>query len=133
MADLPTRLGLYRRIAGLERVEDVDSIADELRDRFGAPPWQVENLVYLSKLRVICVDAGILSIRSEDKVIVMQLGSEVGGARKPLERVLGPRVRVGNTQLRIAKTDGLDVESGDLVLETVTRLAEFRSAVLAGV
>ena len=133
VADLPTRLGLYRRIAGLERVGDMDSIADELRDRFGAPPWQVENLVYLSKLRVMCVDAGILSIRSEDKVIVMQLGSEVGGARKPLERVLGPRVRVGNTQLRIAKTDGLDVESGDLVLETVTRLAEFRSAVLAGV
>ena len=133
VADLPTRLGLYRRIAGLEREEDVDLMADELKDRFGALPWQVENLIYLSKLRVMCVGAGIQSIRSEDKVVVMQLGSEVGGARKPLERALGPRVRVGNTQLRIAKSEGLDMESSDLVLDTVTRLSEFRSAVLAGV
>ena len=133
VADLPTRLGLYRRIAGLERAEDVDLMADELKDRFGAFPWQVENLMYLTKLRVMCVDAGIQFIRREEKVIVFQLGSEVGGARRPLERALGRHVRVGNTQLRIARQDGPDTDSGDLVLETVNRLSDFRSAMLNGV
>ncbi len=133
VADLPTRLGLYRRIAGLERAEDVDLMADELKDRFGAFPWQVENLMYLTKLRVMCVDAGIQFIRREEKVIVFQLGSEVGGARRPLERALGRHVRVGNTQLRIARQEGPDMDSGDLVLETVNRLSDFRSAMLNGV
>ena len=133
VADLPTRLGLYRRIAGLKSAAEVDVVADELKDRFGAIPWQVENVLYLSKLRILCVAAGVQHVRREEKIVVIQLGNEVGGARRPLERALGPHVRVGNTQLRIAGSESQEADGVDLVLETVTKLSEFRTAVLAGV
>ena len=131
VSDLPTRLGLYQRIAKLEEMSQVDGIEEELRDRFGVLPWQTENLMYLARLKLRCQAARIESIRRESGLIVIQLRDEIGGARRPLEQVLGPPIRVGNTQLRIPQ-DGVSPEGWeDMVMETVVKLADFREAVLA--
>ncbi len=48
------RLDLYRRLALLDSNEDLYRIADEMKDRFGAPPKDVHNLFRLAELRILC-------------------------------------------------------------------------------
>ena len=45
ISDLQLRLGLYRRLSGLEKREEIDAFAAELVDRFGPLPPEVEHLL----------------------------------------------------------------------------------------
>ncbi len=45
------RMDLYRRIARIRTPEDADDMTDELIDRFGDPPRQVNNLISVALLR----------------------------------------------------------------------------------
>ncbi len=51
VADPGQRMDLYRRIARVRAQEDADDITDELIDRFGDPPRQVNNLLAVALLR----------------------------------------------------------------------------------
>ncbi|MBV8092114.1 MAG: transcription-repair coupling factor, partial [Acetobacteraceae bacterium] len=57
--DLPVRLGLYRRIAGLQDDAETDAMAAELTDRFGKMPEEVENLLQVVSLKRACREAGV--------------------------------------------------------------------------
>ena len=56
------RMDLYRRIALIENEEDADDITDELIDRFGDPPKNVNTLIHVALLRGEAAEAGILEI-----------------------------------------------------------------------
>ena len=49
--DAGQRMDLYRRIARIRTGEDADDMTDELIDRFGDPPRQVNNLISVALLR----------------------------------------------------------------------------------
>lgn len=57
--DLDTRLGLYRRVAGLVSREEMDAFAAEMIDRFGPLPDEVENLFNTVALKHLCLEAGV--------------------------------------------------------------------------
>jgi len=46
------RLEMYKRLAEVRTVEDVDALREELADRYGAPPEPVERLLQVALLRV---------------------------------------------------------------------------------
>lgn len=48
------RLEAYRTFAQVESEEDVRGALEELRDRYGEPPQQVEFLAAVSRLRMLC-------------------------------------------------------------------------------
>ena len=52
VSDLQLRLGLYRRLSGLEKREEIDAFAAELVDRFGPLPPEVEHLLMSWRSRV---------------------------------------------------------------------------------
>ncbi len=56
------RLEAYRGIAGATRDADVDAVAEELIDRYGAPPAPVEILLAVARLRVRAREAGVSEI-----------------------------------------------------------------------
>ncbi len=68
--DPPVRLELYRKLASLPSEDAVDPIEDELRDRFGKPPVEVENLLELSALKVHAKRLRIKQIRYDGKHFV---------------------------------------------------------------
>ena len=45
------KLDIYKRIAGIETLEETDEMLEELIDRFGDPPKSVENLLYIAKIK----------------------------------------------------------------------------------
>ena len=54
VADLGVRLGLYKRIGGLKTVEEINDMREELIDRFGPVPEEVENLLKTVEIKQIC-------------------------------------------------------------------------------
>jgi transcription-repair coupling factor (superfamily II helicase) len=57
------RMGLYRRIYLLSTHEQLEEVRAELRDRFGKPPVEVENLLGIVDVRLAAAAIGIAKVR----------------------------------------------------------------------
>ena len=69
--DLPVRLGLYRRIGGLTVDAEIEAMAAELTDRFGKLPDEVENLLEVVSLKLLCRRAGVEKVDAGPKGVVL--------------------------------------------------------------
>ncbi len=68
--DPPVRLELYRRLASLSEEPEVYEAEDEMRDRFGPLPLEVENLLELSAIKALAKKLRIKQIRYDGKHFV---------------------------------------------------------------
>ncbi len=59
IADGAQKLHLYRRLSRLETVGQVQALAEEIRDRYGPPPAEVERLVAAARLRLAGTGLGV--------------------------------------------------------------------------
>ena len=98
---LPTRLSVYQRLARLTERRELPEIREELRDRFGPVPDEVENLLKVAELRALASAAGAESVIRSSESIVISLRNPVGGAKAPLQRALGPAAQVGNARIQM--------------------------------
>ncbi len=99
---LPTRLSVYQRLAKLTERRELPEIREELRDRFGPIPEEVESLLKVAEIRAVSGAAGAESVIHSGESIVITLRNSVGGAKAPLQRALGPSAQVGNAQIQMA-------------------------------
>ena len=126
IADLPTRLGAYGRLARAIDTEEAVVIGEELRDRFGPTPEPVRNLVYAVRVKALARAAGVESIAREGGSIALRLQHGVGGAGPLLQQELGAHARVGDALVRVPVRDGWP----ETLAWTLERLAAFRERVL---
>jgi transcription-repair coupling factor (superfamily II helicase) len=70
ISDEILKLQMYKKIAAIRDEEDEGEILDELIDRFGEPPTEVENLIKVSYIRAMAEKAGISRIHEEQRKIV---------------------------------------------------------------
>jgi transcription-repair coupling factor (superfamily II helicase) len=96
--DLPVRLGLYRRIGALAAEAEVEAMAAELVDRFGALPEPVENLLQVVAIKLLCRAAGVEKLDAGPKGIV--LGFFRNQPRNPAGRVQWVAAPKGLVRLR---------------------------------
>ncbi len=96
------RLRLYRRLADVTTSAQVDELARELEDRFGAPPEEVQNLLYLLRLKVAALQAHIASIGMEDGRILVKLGRMDEMLATRLAARFSGRVRAGKDRAWLA-------------------------------
>jgi transcription-repair coupling factor (superfamily II helicase) len=61
-ADVHERLVLYKRFANCESQDEIDTLQEELVDRFGRPPEPAQALVACHRLRVIARPLGVIKI-----------------------------------------------------------------------
>jgi transcription-repair coupling factor (superfamily II helicase) len=78
--DKAMRLKLYRRLADLHDLNEIDALQEEFADRFGKLPEDVKNLLYQLKVRVLAEQTGIVSISAENKQLALRFT-----ARRPNE------------------------------------------------
>jgi len=74
--DLQTRLGLYRRLAGLEDERAIDEFAAELADRFGPLPEEVRHLLEVVAIKTLCRAANVASLEAGAKGVVVGFHDE---------------------------------------------------------
>jgi len=103
VSDLGTRLGLYHRLAKMEDVREAHDMAAELEDRFGPMPDQVANLLYIVRIKVLAMAAGITSVYTQGRHVVLKSVEPViaGIARQSQGRRYDGAVRIGTTQIRL--------------------------------
>jgi transcription-repair coupling factor (superfamily II helicase) len=63
------RLEAYTAIASIDSAADIAAVRDELNDRFGAVPPQVENLLAVARLRFVARNAGLTDIMQQSNYI----------------------------------------------------------------
>ena len=69
--DLQVRLGLYRRLSGVETHDAIEAFAAELTDRFGPLPEEVRHLLDVVEIKGLCRQAGIEQIDAGPKGAVI--------------------------------------------------------------
>lgn len=97
--DQTLRLQLYRRLAGLSTLEQIDAMAEELADRFGPIPDVVDNLLFQLRLKVLAARAGVEAIAAVDSQLMIRPAELDESNRYALQRRLGNGVRVGRRQI----------------------------------
>jgi transcription-repair coupling factor (superfamily II helicase) len=99
VAEDELRLGIYRRMAGVTTIEEIERLGRELQDRFGTLPEEAENLLYLLRLKVLATAAGVQVVTTEGSRPVIGLGS-VGEVKRRREKGrLPPGARLVNDRL----------------------------------
>jgi len=63
------RLEAYTRIAAIDSEADITAVREELADRFGTPPAQVESLLRVARLRSAARRAGLTDITAQGNYI----------------------------------------------------------------
>ncbi|MBA7633520.1 Transcription-repair-coupling factor [subsurface metagenome] len=101
VSDLDTRLSLYQSLAKVDKAEQVEALAHEFSDRFGALPAEVENLLYALRIKIQAVKAGIESITTEDGQIVLRRFQGMHFDKQQLEPFSRDGIKLGLTQLRL--------------------------------
>jgi transcription-repair coupling factor (superfamily II helicase) len=69
--DLQLRLGLYRRLATLETDAEIEAFGAELIDRFGPLPSEVEQLLKIMAIKVLCRRANVEKVDGGPKGIIV--------------------------------------------------------------
>jgi transcription-repair coupling factor (superfamily II helicase) len=104
VGDINLRLALYQRLAAVQRGEEIEALAREMKDRFGRLPRTVRTLLYVVRLRTLAREAGLQSIQTEDREIVLRMAA---GKRLPQEktrREIPPETWVGPTSVRLSRS-----------------------------
>ncbi len=69
VSDLQLRLGLYRRLSAFETDAEIDGFGAELIDRFGPLPPEVDQLLKIMTIKVLCRRANVEKVEGGPKGI----------------------------------------------------------------
>ncbi|MDX1662196.1 MAG: transcription-repair coupling factor [Candidatus Promineifilaceae bacterium] len=123
------RLRLYRRMAGLNSLEEVDEMAEELADRFGPIPDPVDNLLYQLRIKVLAMRAAVKSVTIESGQIRIRVPALEEMPRYRLQRYVANDVRVSKKAVWL----GRDMSTNEwkvVLVRVLERLETFRHEVL---
>ena len=96
--DLTVRLSLYRRIAGLNDMSEIDAILAELIDRFGVMPDSVRNLFAVIEIKQLCKLSNVEKIDAGPKGL--SIGFRDNSFANPEQLVGWIAAQQGRVQLR---------------------------------
>jgi transcription-repair coupling factor (superfamily II helicase) len=74
--DMTLRLSIYRRIAGVRRMEDLEDIASEMKDRFGNLPGEVRGLLEIMRLKIMARGLAVASISETGRKVRVVFSKE---------------------------------------------------------
>ena len=101
-----TWLSLYKRLASADKAEQIDTMLEEITDRFGKLPSQGQTLFDLHRLRVLAKPYGVIKIDASPGIINLNFRPNPPiDPMRVIELVQKNRniKLVGNEKLRIEK------------------------------
>lgn len=75
--DLDLRMSFYRQIANLNTLDELEMLADEMYDRFGKRPQELDNLFKVSAIKQRCKALGIVQLDAAPKGLIVQFYNNV--------------------------------------------------------
>ncbi len=119
--DKDMRLRLYRRLADIRTIAEIEPLTDEFTDRFGPPPEQVLNTFYQLKIKLLAEDAGLSAVTQENGQIALRFPTLPADAPPRTYPRLDSKVRTSKNTIWIYQDEAEQWK--DLLVETLETLA----------
>ena len=74
VADATEKMEVYKKIASISDEKELDLVVSELEDRFGPPPDEVQSLMALAEIRILCKKLHIASLKERRSVVEVEFG-----------------------------------------------------------
>jgi transcription-repair coupling factor (superfamily II helicase) len=103
--DVHTRLNLYKRLATAEKAEAIDTLLEEVTDRFGKLPPQGQTLFDTHRLRVLAKPYGVLKIDAAPVAMVISFRPDA-----PVDPMRIIELVQKNRHVKLAGNDKLRIE-----------------------
>jgi transcription-repair coupling factor (superfamily II helicase) len=100
-----TRLNLYKRLATADKPEQIDTLLEEITDRFGKLPAQGQTLFDTHRLRVLARPYGVLKIDAGPKLMNVTFR-----AKSPIDPRRIIELVQKNRAIKLAGNDKLRIE-----------------------
>ena len=118
--DVHERLTLYKRLANCASIDDINSMHEELVDRFGQLPAQAQSLLDSHRLRLFCKPLGIVKLDATAEQIVVHFEPN-----PPIEPMRIIELIQKNRNYRLAGQDKLSLKrSMPTLAERVTAVKD---------
>ncbi|WP_281976238.1 transcription-repair coupling factor [Halobacillus litoralis] len=133
IADEKQKIDMYKQFQAIESLEDIHDLRDELIDRFGEYPEEVENLFRVSSIRLHAKRSRIESVTEKKKKIEMLMESEqsqqIDGSKLfEFANQYGRMVQLGTEDSQLKATITWDRKSEwkryEIVEEFISKLPE---------
>jgi transcription-repair coupling factor (superfamily II helicase) len=122
--DVHTRLSLYKRLATAEKPEQIDTLLEEITDRFGKLPAQGQTLFDTHRLRVLAKPYGVTKVDAGPKLTVIGFRPN-----PPVDAMAIIGLVQKNRHIKLAGNDKLRIERE--LAEPVARAQQVRDVLRA--
>lgn len=103
--DVHQRLSLYKRLATAEKPEQIDTLLEEITDRFGKLPPQGQTLFDVHRLRVLAKPYGVIKIDAAPRLMVVSFRPN-----PPVDAAKIIQLVQKNRHIKLAGNDKLRIE-----------------------
>lgn len=124
ISDQRQKIEVYKRIADMEGIEEVEDIYDELVDRFGDLPPVAINLLGVAKLKLLAKELNISQLNQDPEKVLLKFSGNEFLVRADLQKI-NQKYRgklnfvPGKIPICQVKTKGLDSSELLILLEQV--------------
>jgi transcription-repair coupling factor (superfamily II helicase) len=135
VSDSRQKIDVYKKINGVDTMEDAADLAREFVDRFGPLPAPASNLITIAAIRVLARELGVMAIAGERNSVIVRFPEGVRYASQDIIRIARPfkgRVMLGagRTQTIRVRTQGMpDREILDTLVGVLTEMRQRAAAV----
>ena len=74
--DTAQKIEIYQDIALCRNDKDIEDVIDEIIDRYGSMPQEVENLIEIARIKMLCRTANVLKIAQKTDAVVFYLDKD---------------------------------------------------------
>jgi transcription-repair coupling factor (superfamily II helicase) len=103
--DVHLRLSFYKKLATAKTVDQIDSLLEEIVDRFGKLPPQGQTLIDMHRLRVLAKPYGVVKVDAAPGVINITFRKD-----PPIEAMAIMHLIQKNKHIKLAGNDKLRIE-----------------------
>lgn len=73
-----TKLEFYQRIRKINTLRAAQELEEEMEDRFGDPPLETRNLLFMARLKVLAMECQVKALKQKDKIISLNFAGDPG-------------------------------------------------------
>ena len=74
--DQAQKIEIYQDIALCRNDEDIEDVIDEIIDRYGSMPKEVENLIEIARIKILAREASVIKVIQKEKSITVNLDKD---------------------------------------------------------
>ena len=115
--DIKIRLNLYMRLSKIREITDLEEIKNEIEDRFGEIPTELERLIRITKIKILCHKSkNIISISGNNEGITIKFKDSLLDIKFILENRIEHNIDIKSKTMLFIPDDS------EMVLEETEKL-----------